>query len=874
MKYYDIRMDGQSIYNPQYKEMTLLAPSVTMGAGEAGNFDFVFPRNHIYIDSLVPYGSTIEVFEDGKSIFYGRPLPPSTDIFRQKKVHCEGALAFLNDVICPPNAPGLATSMNDGQYYRFLINYYNSQQIRTDRKLFIGSVPYGGVSRVRDWSYRSCMDEMRNNVLPYTGGIIIVRRQNGNTYIDWVNEFTSIGNQPIMIGLNLLDVNRTEQPFYTMAIASGGVDTEGKTVTMNAPVKLTASVCGKYGNICAYLSYPDVTDVSVLQARCNSFLAKQQFNGFSFNADAVDMHIQNSAYEQLVIGKKANIKFSDLDEVLTMPITRVVVDISNGKKTVSVSSDDWTEKKQYIKNETQIKSLTEMQADSINTEIEFENIDEPNISIDDLAYDIDPITGNKIFEETTIDPETGEVTKTFTIVPDDIILRKVEGEYGVGYTITGDLIRISPTGEQEEISEYTILPTDRVTVWHSNGVIDEYGVGQNFTLYYGDNIVIETADGYTITYRTYEEDGAYDVGDVIDQDDFDLFFEYGDGTEVKADDDSWEIDVDGIEITGTESDPQAVTATVAKTPDSSKITSVKINGDEISSSVSEGSTDLNTPLTASISTGVDGQGIYATDLLITPSEAEYNTGDAFVLSDFTVELLYNDGNREDVTNQCTYNIEDGYVFVKNDSHSNLVAVYNTGEKDLVATAKLTVTHHGTSYKPNNNYEYSGYKLPDDTMITTGIRSESMPIYGDSESLFLSSPVYTMYLTHNRASGFYTILNSHPFYPGADGASVWSICDWALVTPSSSDPDQGHIMYHWVSPDSGKEGTGEAYCSKWYERNGKAIALVKSDSGADINDYGDGGRYTIYYAHTDASVISDLKRACWELIHGAGLIDEN
>lgn len=688
MSYYNIKMDGQSIYNPKYKEMSLLSPSVSIGAGEAGNFDFTFPRNHVFIDSIVPYGSTIEVFEDGESIFYGRPLPPTIDIFHQKKVHCEGALAFLNDVICPPNAPGLTVSMNDGQYYRFLINYYNSQQVRSDRKLTLGTVPTGGVSRVREWSYRSCMDELRSNVLPYTGGVLLTRRQNGKTYIDWKNEFTSTGNQPIMLGLNLLDVSRTGQQFYTMAIASGGKDIEGKTVSMSAPVKASADLCGKYGNICAYLSYPEITSVPALQAKCILFLQKQQFDGFSFQCDAVDMHISNSAYEQLAVGKKANIKFSDLDNVLTMPITKVVVDISNGKKTVTVSSADWTEKKQYVKNDSQIKSLTELQADTANS------VGDLDITMPELAeedpYEIDPITGNKILEETTVDPETGEVTKTITIIPDELVLRKIEGEYSVGDTITGDLVRISPTGEKEEIDEYTILATDQVTVGHSNGVVDVYGPGDSFTFYYGDNLVIETQDGYTITYQTYEEDGAYEIDEVIDKDDFDAFLKYGDGTETKLDSDDWEIDVDDVTVTGTENDPQTVTATVTKTPDSTKITTLTINDDGVSSEITTGSVDLDIPISSTISTGLDGQGTYITGLLLSPSYKEYYVGDEFELSEFTANLIYNDGTTEDITSECNFNIDDGYVFVSNDPHYQLLASCRVDNRNLAASAILII----------------------------------------------------------------------------------------------------------------------------------------------------------------------------------------
>ena len=125
MNYFSVIMDGIEIFNPEYKEMSLDGAVCTSGVGEAGNMDFTFPTDHVFEKSLVPYGSTIEVFEDGVSVFYGRPLPPTIDILGRKKIHCEGALAFLGDVVCPPGVMGLSLEMDDGQYYAFLITYYN-----------------------------------------------------------------------------------------------------------------------------------------------------------------------------------------------------------------------------------------------------------------------------------------------------------------------------------------------------------------------------------------------------------------------------------------------------------------------------------------------------------------------------------------------------------------------------------------------------------------------------------------------------------------------------------------------------------------------------------------------------------------------------
>lgn len=691
MSYYEVQMDGKKIYDPSYKEMVLLNASVSIGAGEAGSFDFTFPRNHIFIDSIVPYGSTIEVFEDSESIFYGRPLPATVDVFRQKRIHCEGALAFLNDVICPVEAPGLNSAMDDGQYFRYLINYYNSQQIRSDRRIMIGTAPTGGVSRVREWSYRSCMEELRNNILPYTGGILLTRRTNGVTYIDWVNEFTDTNNQPIMIGMNLLDVSRTGQQFYTTAIASGGVNAEGKTVVMNEAIKMSAEVCGKYGNICAYLSFPNVTTVAELKARCALFLTRQQFDKFTVNADSIDMHIVNDAYERLAIGKKANIKFEDIDVALTMPITKIDVDIISGKKTVTIASADWMEKKQYVKNEYKVGSLTEMQGDFGNIKFDYDalSLELVDSEIKDAILMKDPVSGLVIALVSTFDVDTNEWELVAVVIPDALELRKKYGEYSVGDTIYGDLIRTTPGGDVTELTEYTYLATDTVTVGHSNGTIDQYGTGQTFTYYYGDTLSIETQEGDFITMKTYEIDGVYGVGDEFDSADFDAFLVYGDGTEVKTTDVAYNID-DGYEFQGNELDPQTVKCETTKLPTTTKTSGINVDGLNVNPISSVGSIDVGRSWSDTLETGLNGQGKYLSYIRFSRKKDKYTAGDTFYLADYDVSAHYSDDSEEIITSECNYSMEDGYQFVPHDPHYQLISTYTKDDRTYVAAAMFVV----------------------------------------------------------------------------------------------------------------------------------------------------------------------------------------
>lgn len=460
--YYKVLMDGYEIYDPSHKETNLLGAKITAAVGEAGSFDFILPVKHVYAKNIIPYGSTIEVFEDGESVFYGRPTPFSTDIYGQKSIHCEGALAFLNDVICPPDAPGLLTPMTDGEFYAFLINYYNSQQIRDDRKLVIGTAPTGGTSRIHEWSYRSCMEEMKSDVLPYTGGILMTRRENGHTVVDWINEYTELENQPIKLGFNLLDLSSKGMDIYTAAIAKGGEDADGNEIKMPSPVTLSGETVGKYGFLCAYLEFPTINTYAELVSRCAEFLASQQFNGMTFEINAVDIHVLDSAlYNRFKIATLVNATVPSSGEVYSLPVSKIEIDIARGIKKITTMSPDWPELKQWMPR----KGITS----SVN------NI---RMSVNDLKL---PALKTPEFESILIrDPDTGNLQSV-----------QISGTELITTTIP-DMISIEKIGESYKIGDLLDYADFNVIKTYANGLTETVPLSQS-------GLVPSLPDGYQFT---------------------------------------------------------------------------------------------------------------------------------------------------------------------------------------------------------------------------------------------------------------------------------------------------------------------------------------------------------------------------------------
>ena len=80
----------------------LISPTLTREVGKAGSFEFTMPLGNVAHSALQKLRTTVEVEQDGVSIWQGRPMSHEQDFLLRQKVYCEGELAYLNDTDVPP----------------------------------------------------------------------------------------------------------------------------------------------------------------------------------------------------------------------------------------------------------------------------------------------------------------------------------------------------------------------------------------------------------------------------------------------------------------------------------------------------------------------------------------------------------------------------------------------------------------------------------------------------------------------------------------------------------------------------------------------------------------------------------------------------
>ena len=218
---YRITLNGSDIYGPT-SEQAVIDPRLDIELNSAGTLEFTLPVENDLWGVPQVFQDDVEVYEDGKVIFFGRPLQITRDWNNQKKVVCEGALAFFNDSIQRTNEIKLSQHKTLEWFFRDLISKHNAQ---VDDFPTIGSIspkhfevgtidiPNKEKYVYRKTDYQTTLECLQQMCLDTDGGYFITRREyddygNYTNYIDWVENMPVYSDQPVQFGVNLLDITQ------------------------------------------------------------------------------------------------------------------------------------------------------------------------------------------------------------------------------------------------------------------------------------------------------------------------------------------------------------------------------------------------------------------------------------------------------------------------------------------------------------------------------------------------------------------------------------------------------------------------------------------------------------------------------------------
>ncbi|MBS6447675.1 MAG: phage tail protein [Clostridiales bacterium] len=310
---YRVYCDGLPIYNDKLEGLKIFSPSLDLELNKTGSFSFTLYPDHPYYGSIQKLKSIITVYREDYLLFRGRVLDDEIGFYNERKVTCEGELAFLLDSIKRP----YDFTGSVAEYLALLLESHNAQVDETKR-FTLGNVT---VTDPNDYIVRSNIDytdtwkEMNDKLLTLLGGFLSVRHADGVAYLDYLADFALLSPQKIEFGKNLLDQKRIIKgaDVATVVIPLGAKlkDAEGKdtdkrltieTVNGGADFIEDASAISQYGTIVKTVIFDDVTIAENLKAKGQAYLSSLVKLPESIELTAADLATVSTAFSSFHLG--------------------------------------------------------------------------------------------------------------------------------------------------------------------------------------------------------------------------------------------------------------------------------------------------------------------------------------------------------------------------------------------------------------------------------------------------------------------------------------------------------------------------------------------------------------------------------------------
>lgn len=379
---YSLTFNGDLIYDPRAAdEMLVIYDSdVQLAVGAAGSMTFTIPPTHPLLDKLTVLKGTLDLKQDGKSIFRGRILHKKPVMGGEVEIVSEGVLAYLNDSIVEPYVfpddfledPGYQAAASGGNvvewWLGWLLENHNSQ-VGPEKQIKLGNVT---VRDPNNYVKRSCEEfthtlQAINDKLPGSslGGYLMIRYgDGGENYLDYISEFTETNEQLIAYGENLLDLNKdiSGENVITAILPIGA---DGLTISDLPDGDLPNGLkkAGKIifdpaaeerygGRIVEPISWDDVTINTNLQTKAAAYLLEAVTLPESITVKACDLHGVDGDTPSFSLGQYAivhNPRY--IEDKVMYPVMELQPDIHDpgntvltlGKTTSTLSKSTYTD---------------------------------------------------------------------------------------------------------------------------------------------------------------------------------------------------------------------------------------------------------------------------------------------------------------------------------------------------------------------------------------------------------------------------------------------------------------------------------------------------------------------------------------------------
>lgn len=491
---YIVECDGALLYDPRVDDLKILNTRLTLETNKVGGFDFTIYPTHPLYGSIQKLKSIIEVYQDNVLIFRGRVLSDTMGFNRNKDIVCEGDLAFFNDTIMRPyNFTGSITD--------FLSNIISSHnaQVEANKQFTLGTVtvtdPNNFIVR-SSIDYTKSWDVINDKLIDLLGGYIVLRREGGINYIDYLADSTYQSTQAIELGTNLLDVIKETraEDIITALIPLGakikdeaGTETDERLTISSVNGDLdyiyNQAAVDQYGWIFGTALWEDVTEAANLLTKATAQLSVMINLGVSITLRAIDLSMIDINIDELRVFEYVQVTSAPHNLDTMALIDKLEIDLLNPQKntvTLGFGYETFTEKQaandkairqikaDYVTNDTvttvrqevtSVSSIIAQTPDIILTEVSNEYVsgDEFNQYKQTTAAKRENDANGWNFQFTslfqalqTLDGDTAarfnEIVKYIRFVDGNIVLGEIGNE--ITMTIENDRISFKQNGSE------------------------------------------------------------------------------------------------------------------------------------------------------------------------------------------------------------------------------------------------------------------------------------------------------------------------------------------------------------------------------------------------------------------------------------------
>lgn len=413
---YSVYADDVCIYNDSFmlEDAIIIEPVLTLEANAAGSFELTLPPTNKAYDTVERLKTEIkvkkEVIRNGEKvkdeIWSGRIVSDEKDYWNNRKLICEGELAYLNDSTQPMaeyhenkkitityNATtGMPTRSVDNTFQTnietflgALIANHNAMCVAQhdviDKQFELGIVDAGGgsdTSLYRYTNYEKTIEAINEKLLDKFSGYLMIRKEGLHRYLDYRDESSLpvTNTQTIDFGKNLVNFVRSwnSEEFATVLLPLGARQDTSPIEALEDYLTVASvndgsiyvqndSLVELFGRIVKVIHWDDVTVAQNLKTKADAYLSSQQYDKMTIELSALDLHYLDPTIQAINLYDKIIVKSKPhgLEDGITLPVTKLEIPLDSPENTVFTLGTDIKTNLTDVNNKTSAALLAKIE---------------------------------------------------------------------------------------------------------------------------------------------------------------------------------------------------------------------------------------------------------------------------------------------------------------------------------------------------------------------------------------------------------------------------------------------------------------------------------------------------------------------------------